>query len=365
MQRMQRGNFPALIRLQNPAQAVEGIEDAFTWSAEISSDRMDAYYTHMAESTLRNFATDAATGITFLDSHNARNLGYGQSIGGSFQIENGVSRVVGDFYTVPGLRFGSALTYQSTDDFIRAIQARLVRDVSVGFYGGDMICDICGSSFYDFRSCTHWPGQGYTIGEGQKAIATFAIENANLAEVSAVYDGATPGAMVLRATEMNEAGLLAPEIARRLETQYRIKLPDPPKLWRGVSTEGKKVMDENTKSRLIGLGIEHDDPQEIITDLLDQIGRMAMLADQGRAYRQDLIDTALGEGIKAMGNDFPAETYREMFSSAPLDTVKLLRDRWQEQAGKMFTGGRLTVDAEQKQTARSNGPAIPEMAFKS
>lgn len=364
--------FPAKLIFNREIPAlVDGVDNPFTWSAEISSNRLDAYFTRMAESTLRNFAQDAAAGVTFLDSHNARNLGYGQSIGAMFEIENDISRVVSDFYTVPGLNFGSALTYQSTDDFIRALKSRLIRDVSVGFYGGDMVCDICGGSFYDWRVCTHWPGVEYAIGEqGDKTIvATFQITDAHLAEVSAVYDGATPGAMILRATEMSQAGVLSPSDSRRLEMQYRFRLPSPAHNWRGVSNElveleDKKPMDE-IKTVLEELGLDPTDPAAAIRQLAADNSRLTGLADEGRAYRSDLIEQAISEGVRAMGNSFPAETYREMFASSNLDTIKLLRDRWSEQAARVIPGGRQTVDTETKPAARPNGPVVPNAAYKS
>ena len=352
--------------------------DAYVWRAEISSDRIDAYFTHMAESTLRNFANDAAAGVTFLDSHNSRQLGYGQSLNGQFEVEGDLSRVIAEFYTVPGVRFGSGLSYQSTDDFIKAVQARLVRDVSVGFYGGDVICDICGNSFYDWRNCDHWPGDEYAVGEQGKetVIATFEIVDARLAEVSAVYDGATPGAMIQRANEMAQAGALDPAMARRLETKYRIKLPDAAKSWRGVETKGAKTMaDEKPTNNeldqiraLLGeAGAEGETATDRLRWLIEEVARLTPLADQGRQYRSDTIDGAIAEGVRAMGEQFPEETYREMFKGASLETIKLLHEKWQTEAGRKFPGGRQTDnETETKpEQQRQKAQAVPDEYYQS
>lgn len=364
--------FPARISL-NQAGAADAPEGAVVWTAEISSDRLDAYFTHMAESTLRNFATDAGAGVTFLDSHNARNLGYGQSLAGVFQVDGGVSRTLADFYTVPGIEFGQALTYKSTDDFIKALQSRLIRDVSVGFYGGDVICDICGNSLYDWRNCTHWPGMEYAVGDkgNETVVATAEVVDARLAEVSAVYDGATPGAMVLRAQAMNEAGLLEPETARRLETKYRIKLPAQVRTFAvskpaAMSPERSKPVDELEQIR----AILTENNQEIanivdaVRELMTENARLAPLADEGRQYRADLVEAAITEGVRAMGEAFPTETYRELLKSASLEQVKLLRDRWQTQAATLFPGGRQTVNDEQ-QKQKQAAPRVPAAAYKS
>lgn len=374
---MENYYFPARIIQRAGGELPAGVEeDWFIWSAEISSDRLDAYFTHMSESTLRNFAAEANAGVTFLDSHNARNLGYGQSLNGVFEFNGEVSRVMSDFYTVPGLRFGSALTYQSTDDFIRAIQARLVRDVSVGFYGGDMICDICGKSFYDWRAgCPHWPGEEYAVGEqGDKTtIATFEIRDAHLAEVSAVYDGATPGAMIQRAQQMAEAGALGPEMARRLEVKYRIKLPGEVRAWPGVSVERSKSMAEEKpqekgeeleqiRTLASEAGAPEGDVIEAVRWLVGENARLAPLADEGRQYRADLVESALAEGVRAMGEAFPAETYRQMFSRAGLEEIKLLRAKWTELAGQRLLAGRQTID---QAAAKIKVSVVPDAAYKS
>lgn len=47
----------------------------FFWSAEISSNRMDAYFTRMdPRTTPRNYAEDAQAGVAFQNSHNVRSL---------------------------------------------------------------------------------------------------------------------------------------------------------------------------------------------------------------------------------------------------------------------------------------------------
>ncbi len=375
------GYFPASVKNRQTPESIEivlrdlinvdlgGIDPHF-FRAEISSARTDAYHTHMAKSTLENFAGDAKRGISFLDSHDAHKLGFGQSLMGIYQDE----RVIADFYTVPGVKFGGQHSYQSTDDFIRALQAGLVRDVSVGFYDGDMICDLCGNSFYDYANCQHWPGQAYEV-EEKSVVSTFAIENAHLAEVSAVYDGATPGAMILRANEMANRGMLDPEQIGKLETQLRIKINTGQRIWpvKENLTRGVKPMDENEKmlekiSEIVTVsGVRNEDLAEAVQTLADENTRLVTLADEGQEYRKDLIKQALAEGVRAMGETFPAETYEKMMMSADPSQIKILRDSWAKQASEIFTAGRKTVDAE---TAPEAAPAptagtVPASAYKS
>lgn len=385
--------FPARIITRATGELPASVPgEAVVFSAEISSDRLDSYFTHMSEGTLLNFANDARAGVSFQDSHQARRLGFGQSFDAVLENDGEVSRVLADFYTVPGINFGGQHSYASTDDFIRAVKAGLARDVSVGFYGGDMVCDICGNSFYDWQSCAHWPGVEYAVGNRGEStvIATFTIENARLSEVSAVYDGATPGAMILRAQQQHEAGLLTPETARILEVKYRIKLPGK-QVWTGIGdkramadkpeqneldqvrailaeveapgepAEGVRwLVDQVAELNLHIAGLERQD--ERIAELEAEVTRLQPLADEGNAYRADLIEQALAEGVRAMGNQFPEETYRGMLAEASLEHIKRIRDSFAEQARAIFNGGRQSVDQIQEPPQRTE-PETPDLAY--
>jgi hypothetical protein len=205
----------------------------FLWGAQISSTRLDAYYTRMSATTsLKNFADDAETapGVSFQNSHNSRELGFGRSIAGKFigAQGNGIAFTRADFYTIPGVQLGSV----STDDLIAGIRSGLVADVSIGFYNARFICNICGRDMARDWACPHIPGFFYnpaapddwhTDPEGTMAIAT--VEDARLAEVSAVYDGATPGATINQIYRAADSGQLPRNVARYLESHYRINLP--------------------------------------------------------------------------------------------------------------------------------------------
>jgi hypothetical protein len=72
--------------------------------------------------------------------------------------------------------------------------------------------------------------------------------------------------------------------------------------------------------------------------------RLAQLADDGRAYRADLIEAALTEGVRAYGATFPAEEYRAQFAAASLAFIKTNRDLWTQQAGEKLQPGRQSAD---------------------
>jgi hypothetical protein len=356
--------------------------------AVISNGRVDAYDTRMHRSTLENFAEDATRGVSFQNSHNTRELGFGHSLHGEY-IGGQNARTEADFYTVPGLKMGQC----STDDLILGLGTGLVRDVSVGFYGGSIRCSICDRDIYSW-DCSHWPGHTYNA-EGERdpdgELAVGIVHDARLAEVSAVYDGACPGAMVIKARQRAEAGELPGAVARLLEVRYRIKLPGSARAFAGADLKEKPMPDEPTptegraapepavsfgapqlRALMEAAGLPPAESDEVnFRTLIETVKklpaieaereRLAKLADDGKAYRAHLIDQALKEGVRAYGAEqFPSEQYRAQFESAPLDFIRTNLDLWTTMGDAALKGGRQTVDQGEPDPTKSvNGFVTP------
>lgn len=412
-----------------------GPGDAFVFEAQISSSALDAYYTRMAASTLSNFARDAAAGVSLLDSHDGYKLGIGYSAGGRYEEEGGGGRAVASFYIVPGLRFGGQHSFATSDDYIRAIETRIIRDVSVGFYGGRWVCDLCGQPYFGPGSaCNHLQGWEYEIerdGKMARLICTVTVHDARLSEVSLVYDGATPGAMILKAEQEASAGRMSAADIRQFERQYRVKLPRAaaPKVGKagtatgggsadltiqigdgraatggrpagrgqgvtmdeeredevGVNDVGQPAGDGEARAMLEAVRqatLQSAAPQGVALDAAvrwlneqlatvtrqmneaqAEVARLQPLADQGRAYREELVNQAVAEGVRALGEAFPEETYRAMLANAPLEHIRQVRDTFAEQAAVRFPGGRLTQDAKGNDGQASARGAVPAAAY--
>lgn len=351
----------------------------FFWRAQISNSNLDAYFTRMSESTLRNYADDAQAGVAFLRGHNWMEIPIGRSLSGELLEQDGTRRVLADFYTISGL--------PETDQLIAKMRSGVLKDVSVGFFGGKTICNLCQR---DFWSCPHVPGLTYEIKDGdvvRQQLATFTIEGAHLAEVSGVYDGATPGAVILKAQQEAEAGRIQPEQVRILEQRYRIHLPERNRAFAGVDItdraqpttpgEDSDMTDEEvtriqTAFARLGLPISDD-----VAGSLETIAERLVAADarvkdlepqaaEGRQYRADMIAAALTEGVRAFGQGFDKPGWQEDLQRLSLERVKSWRDMWQDIADATLPGGRQTVDDDQTPTNHSQ-PAprsmVPEGAF--
>ncbi len=388
----------ARARQRAPDPSIFDDRKPFLWHAEISNTRLDSHFTRMAKSTLTNFAAGLEDGVSFMNSHRtggfitSAELPLGASLRGKLVNAggDGVIKTLGDFMTLPGIK----LTDVGTDDLIDAMRAGILRDVSVGFYGGEAICDICGRDMLRDYRCPHIPGFHYDPeAEGDDAndrarktsrekgvLATATWENGNLSEVSGVYDGSTPGAAILKARREAEAGRMTDGQRLLFEQRYRIHLPSK-RLVVAVAAPGQEgnmpqSADEARKAgeqthpddwidralrdvheRVFGKDRAYGGGVAAVAALDVEIKRLRPLADDGTSYREDLITKAIQEGIRAHGNNFAQETYREILRNAPLETIKVMLADWERLAGAANPGGRKTVEGAP--------PAIdPEMAGK-
>lgn len=355
----------------------------FFWTAEISNDQVDSYFTHMLPSTLTNFANDASAGVSFLNSHRHNELPLGKSINGQLDITEGRQRVLADFYTIPGLNLNGIMT----DDFINGVKSGIVKDTSVGFTSGQMWCDVCKM---DYRSwdCPHVAGMKYDIQGGGQVVATVSVDNARLCEVSAVFDGATPDATILKATRMIEAGELKPDAVRMLEARYRMSFATK-RSFAGVDLQGGKKLELEkifnqlrevlalpadgdavaTVASLVAerdrLAAEHKTATTDVEALRAKVAELEPQAKDGATYRSDLITEALGEGVRAYGDKFAKETYETLLHTSPLAIIKQMKTDWAVLGNERFKGGRQTVDNSQApDKGKAPVAAVPDAAFK-
>lgn len=359
----------------------------FFWSLEASNTLIDSYYTHMTVNTLANFQADAKAGVSFLPGHKHYELPFGRSL--DAQIETAMdperTRLTVDFYTMPGLTLNAI----KTDDLIDGIRSGILHDVSIGMHGGEYACDICGRSMWDW-DCPHVPGMKYEVKGADNVmrtiLATCAIDGAHLSEVSSVYDGATPRAEILKAEREAAEGRMKPDAVRMFETRYRMKLPEAKRTYTGVTLEGKTLefeqivnqvrevlaIDANTDlaGAVVQLKTELEGSrgaQVALVAAQKKVEELTPLADDGRAYRSDLVSEAMVQGVRAFGEKFAKELYADILNRSSLTAIKQLSADWQTIGDSRLAGGRQSQDkgeqapGEEKQKV---GARIPSNAYK-
>lgn len=417
-------------------------ETPFLFPAMVSNTLLDSFFTHMSPLTLQNFAREMGVGVAFLDSHRTGRLPVGYSYNGEFTdyrpAQGGdASGAMGFFYVTRGISLGADHSYATTDDYIRAIKTAVVRDVSVGFFGGKWLCDLCGEDYWAGR-CPHVAGMEYEIATEGLRLATVAIDDAHLTEVSAVYDGATPGAVIHKIEQRWKHGEIGRAEQQLIQVRFGISLPEPvfqiaatggPDISKNRSTDMPKLDDadvdvndaggapapdtdtpdvatpdaqagepavdvveaeavlaavEEARAFLPADSREVSRPdvvralttklttadqetvrvQQEVTALREQVATLTPLAEDGRAYRKNLIEETISEGVRVLGDSFPAEVYRNMLDTATIAHIQQVRQSFVDKAADRFPGGRQLNGKDGQSEPQPRRVQIPAEAYK-
>lgn len=104
------------------------------------------------------------------------------------------------------------------------------------------------------------------------------------------------------------------------------------------------------------------------TDLVDKLAKaeaktkeLEPLAEDGRSFRKEVIEAALADGVRAQGNDFPADTWKETFSTMSIKAIRDIAKTFQSQAEAQIPDGRKTEPNKFRKKVVDN---IPDEAFK-
>jgi hypothetical protein len=340
-------------------------DEVFIFEGVISDDSLDSFKTRMdPETTLRNYAQDLQSGVSLLDGHDTSKEPFGRSFDSEIRQSGDLTQVVARFYI---LRDGNS-NGRSTNDIIRNIEGGIVRDMSVGFAAGidDYICSIDGKPM---MMSPYFPGD--RTEDGQEAF--YWIKNAHLREVSTVYKGSNANAFIEKARQMisdgqmdeNRISVLQEGLGTRFDELDKSFFNAIKKNKRGVDDASMKIADikkavedgDITLSALKSLVSQLDKDNGGDDDEKKEQGRMVRSvfgdnvsedflktlkseAANGRAYKEDLIDSTVKARAAVQGDGFNAETYKKMLDRADLDFIKEERNSYETMKATKFTSGR-------------------------
>ena len=273
------------------SEAVGGGEvptDEIQFDFAISSAKRDGHFSYMTEGTLRNYAADAEVGCPFMLDHSdgMRNQ-IGRTVAGEYdETEKQASATISmlrDTDTTPdNMKVG---------EYIRRIERKYYDSCSVGYRGGKETCRLDGKSIWDWQApspCEHIPGRSY---DGK--ICEYDIDEGHLREVSLVPAGSNPDAKLLDRS-----------------------------LW---DENLRKVKEEGLAS--VGEG---SDPK-------------TLLERDGLKWREQLIKTALEEGVRAE-DSFDETVWRERLEKNDSDTIIAQTATWSKLGDARWgAGGRRTA----------------------
>lgn len=241
-----------------------------------------------------------------------------------------------------------------------------------------------------------------------------------LMENSLVFDGAYPGAGTMSKAgdivenekgtyqvidEMKEVDPMKPIIAtysNRMGLITMVKKSDHKKVFIGGTIEdenlkgGENSMNENLKKMIEAFGIEYKEGETKPEELLNQIAEkyvaiepvepqegqvesymtqeeateklgaelsaddVLKLAKEGQEFRKSLSDEAIAMGVRAMGNDFPKETWENSFANMDTKLIKDMMKTWELQVNASIPDGRKTDPG----AGQNQSMSIPDDAFK-
>jgi hypothetical protein len=196
-------------------------------------------------STLKNCATHASDGFSFLNSHRdgglsaPADLPLGRTFAGryeEFATKDGgtYKRAVLGLYMIRGIS-PNGKSGPSTDDLHKAIEGGTLSDVSMGLSYGSRVCDVCAQDLTAKDDdgkyiCPHAPGTHRKMTDEQKGAqekrgvrggrASYSLVDAIPREVSAVFKGAVPGAGFRKARQFALSGDFSADEGRELLSAY-------------------------------------------------------------------------------------------------------------------------------------------------
>jgi len=86
------------------------------------------------------------------------------------------------------------------------------------------------------------------------------------------------------------------------------------------------------------------------------------LAVEGRDYHQKVVDDAIAMGVRAMGNDFPADTWKNTFATMGTPAIQDIAKTWEAQAKATIPAKRQTDPAAGQGNASVGD--LPDEAYK-
>lgn len=318
------------------------------------------------ETTLPNFESDAKSelGVALKDHHAYRSFGYGRSANAILTPKN---ELFIDFYILKDMEYdGSGREFRTAAKLIRAIEHGLVNQVSVGFFGGREVCNLCKLPirkwyYWDEREteyCSHKMGKAYDMGEGKMETATYTVYDARLKEVSLVEFGSNRGTSIEKKRELaavldsllgadtDVANAFTSKMRSFMEEQlmtdqeWIAKLRDALDVPSIRSTDEPDAVLEKLEGEVSGL-------REKVETQKDEIADLTADAEDGKAYRESRITEAIKQGNRAYGNDFDEAFNREYYADLPLAQLEKLIAQHKKLGDAALSAGRSTTDTHE------------------
>lgn len=388
-------------------------DEVFAFSTKMVGDALlTERYMKLHKSLLELYKTDAKAGVAFMLDHAwagiQKALVYGRTFDASIKRSDGTVEgetwaLHGDTYIVRGKEKDGI----STDSIIADIEDGTLFDVSIGFGFETATCSVCGENYY---RCEHWRGREY---EGQLCYI-IAKPPGYLMELSGVFDGAYPTAGILSQMSLPEG---QSELIQLPDEELK-KLPSGIMTYASYGSNSGRLLTYHKKDDLAkgntfsvpdlskpkGSDQEMSEPVTYTQEQVDALVKEAVdkavaealanapavdppaapeafmtqeqateklgkelpadkvltYAKEGMDYMAQLVEDAVAMGVRAQGNDFPAETWKNTFAGMGSQGIKDIMATFEKQAKEEIPAGRQSSSLSQQAIAQT----LPDDAFK-
>lgn len=388
-------------------------EEVFAFSTKMVGDALlTERYIKLHKSLLELYKNDAKAGVAFMLDHAwagiQKALVYGRTFDASIKRSDGTVEgetwaLHGDTYIVRGKEKDGI----STDSIIADIEDGTLFDVSIGFGFETATCSVCGENYY---RCEHWRGREY---EGQLCYI-IAKPPGYLMELSGVFDGAYPTAGILSQMSLPEG---QSELIQLPDEELK-KLPSGIMTYASYGSNSGRLLTYHKKDDLVkgnvfsvpnlskpkGSDQEMSEPVTYTQEQVDALVKEAVdkavaealanapavdppatpeafmtqeqateklgkelpadkvltYAKEGMDYMAQLVEDAVAMGVRAQGNDFPAETWKNTFAGMSSQGIKDIMATFEKQAKEEIPAGRQSSSFNQQTIAQT----LPDDAFK-
>lgn len=235
----------------------------------------------------------------------------------------------------------------------RSIDAGVVAHVSIGFRGGELICELCGEPFWS--DCPHWPGQEVFLANGSPATCSMEWQDprgtAEAVEGSLVWLGAQQGAQLIKSFEETFLDELK-DLKGQLEAARSREA-----VWQSARHALEKDLadwqtrHQEAEARQATLATE-------LADLTRQVDGLKALAADGQIYRDDLVAEVcrLGGIVDAAGE---AEVVCGALKEAGAARLKVAKDEYQRRVDAKFPPSDVGTPAAVETPSRAGGSGHP------
>lgn len=320
-------------------------DDEIYWLRILSTNaELDKHNSIMdPETTLKNFEADAKSelGIVLNDHHPYRSFGYGRSRNAVLTSKN---ELLIDFAIPKNFEYDDpACKFKTSEKLMRAIELQLVNQASIEFFEAREICNLCQlpirrySWYSDWEpqtdeKCAHKMGKYYEI-DGKRVKATYTVYDARLKGVSLVEFGSNRNTAIEKKREMRSFM----EELLMTDQEWIAKLRDVLDIPNIKSTDEPEEVVETLKAEVTSL-------REQTETLKDEKADLLLDAEDGKAYRESLVDEGIKQGNRAYGDKFDEEYHREYYADLPIEKLQDAVAHNKKIGDAALSAGRSTTD---------------------